>query len=153
MVSYTLVVVDMQPNFNAAMGKRVRANVLREIKQAIEDHAGIIFLEYWASGHTHDELLKAVESINYKHYNVLTKHTDDGSKEVWMQINEPGYSKSHIKVCGVNTDCCVYSTVCGLTGRLPRTMIEVIEDACASDWNHTAGISRVKSFDNVNVRM
>lgn len=144
---YTLVVVDMQPNFNSANGKRVRENCLREVKAAVIAGADIIFLEFSFYGPSHSDLTEAAG----KNYYVQSKTLDDGSAEVESQVRAKRLPV-HFKVCGINTDCCVASTVRGLTARFPRSTIEVVADACASDWYHNRGLNDMKSLQGfVNV--
>lgn len=148
-VMYTLVVVDMQPGFDGALGSRVRANCLREIKQAMQDNAPIVFLEFNGYGDTMPELLDPVS--NYENYHQYTKSVDDGGPEVRDAVVEHGLPKK-FKVCGINTDCCVHATVRGLTNFFPMAMIEVIADACDSDLYHLSGLDRMKQMGgNVNV--
>lgn len=149
---YTLVVVDMQADFHAAKGERVRKNVLREITQAMQDDADIIFLEYNDSGPTLPELTEPVISSGYRKYWHRTKHGDDGSDEAKRCMFNHKLNRKHIKVVGVNTDCCVASTVVGLISLLPNVTIDVIADACDSDWYHNRGIDMLKKNINVNVK-
>lgn len=144
---YTLVVVDMQPMFDAANGKRVREECLKAILKAIEINAPIIFLEFNDYDHTHGELTKPCMGNHY----VMTKYTDDGSPEVYDTVLKYKLPRN-FRVCGVNTDCCVHATVNGLSARFPNTSIEVIAAACDSDWNHMAGINKMSEIgDNVTV--
>lgn len=148
---YTLVVVDMQSQFKAANGKRVRENCLREILQAIKDNSPIIFLEWEGYPPTLDDLILPVKD-QYQNYYVKTKVTDDGSAQVESLVYLNRLPKN-FKVCGVNTDCCVAATVRGLTSRFEMAIIDVIADACDSDWNHLAGLDRMKKMQcNVNVK-
>ncbi len=144
---YTLVVVDMQPGFNSAHGKRVRANCLREVRKAVALNAHIIFLEFAGYEATHPELTDKLHARAV----VLEKHDDDGSKEVEQEVRL-NKRPSTFKVCGINTDCCVAATVRGLTARFPMSTIEVVADACDSDWYHLRGIEDMKSLkDNVTI--
>lgn len=147
---YTLVVVDMQSTFRAALRDRVRKNCLREIKQAVLDNVGIIFLEYYGQDPTLPELIEPTSS--YKKALIETKRGDDGSEEAAKQMRSNKFDTKTIKVVGVNTDCCVASTVRGLTGEFPNATIDVIADACDSDWNHINGIERIKGYANVKVK-
>lgn len=146
-MSYCLIVIDMQERFNAAMGERVGQNCLREIQQAIKDDAHIIFLEYFGCGPTMSELTQALHTQCH----FRQKSGDDGSAEVEMAVLLNQLPKQ-FKVCGVNTDCCVYQTVRGLTSRFPMANINVIADACDSDWSHGQGIQNLLAMQgNVKV--
>lgn len=145
---YTLVVVDMQERFTASTDTRTRKNVLREITQAVQDDAHIIFLEFNGCGPTLPEL---VEKLHTKCV-FKTKLTDDGSAEVESEVILNKLPK-HFKVVGVNTDCCVHATVRGLTARFAMANIDVIADACNSDWHHGTGIQRmIEMKGNVKVK-
>ena len=144
---YTLVVVDMQAGFNSSNGKRVRENCLREIQKAVVDNAHIIFLEFDGYDETHPELTSNL----HEQVAVLQKSEDDGSKEVEREVRR-NKRPTNFKVCGINTDCCVAATVRGLTARFLMSRIEVVADACASDWYHLKGLEAMKSLQgNVNV--
>ena len=143
---YTLVVVDMQPGFKSARGKRVRANCLREVQKARADRAPIIFLELSGYQPTHCDLVEVAHS----NFAILEKSGDDGSEQVGREVRKNKWPKK-FKVCGINTDCCVKATVTGLTARFRMSKIEVVADACASDWYHNAGLNEMKKLDNVNV--
>ena len=145
---YTLVVVDMQERFTASTRERARKNCFREISQAIRDDAYIIFLEFQNCGPTLPDLVNTLHTKCY----FKVKLSDDGSAEVESQVVLNRLPK-HFKVCGVNTDCCVLATVRGLTARFPMATIEVIADACDSDWHHQNGINRlVEMKGNVKVK-
>ena len=145
------MVVDMQQDFNAANGKSVVSNCKKVIKQAMLDDASIIFLEYNGCGPTKYELFNLTDG--YANTYVDIKDEDDGSLEVAVLIRKHKLNKNHIKVCGVNTDCCVASTVRGLTSRFLNANIEILASACASDWNHPSGLSALRKMPNVNVRV
>jgi len=152
-VSYTLIVVDMQPKFKAANGERVRKGCMREIMKAITSKAPIIFLEYDSDyipggyGPTLKELTKPVVDNYYIEY----KTRDDGSYNVQKLVKKHKLPET-FRVCGINTDCCVYETVRGLSLIFDNPNIDVVEDACASDWNHMLGIDSIKQISNkINV--
>ena len=138
---YTLVVVDMQPMFDAANRKRVREECLKAIQKAIEINAPIIFLEFNGYDCTHLELTKPCMGNHY----VKTKYTDDGSPEVYETVLKYQLPRN-FRVCGINTDCCVHATVSGMSARFPTSTIEVIAAACDSDWNHMAGINKISEI-------
>lgn len=149
-MSYTLVVVDMQDKFPASNGPTIVSNCQREISKAIRDGAGIIFLEYSGYPATKKEIFDLVDGYNLARSTV--KCCDDGSLEAQNVINEHNLNKDYIKVCGVNTDYCVRSTVEGLRELYPFAFIEVIADACDSSWDHSTGLLNIKNIPNVLVR-
>lgn len=148
-MSYSLLIVDMQKYFNAACDPLTISNCQEEIKKAIKNRAAIIFLEYAGCGKTAPELLNLIQK--YDRVYVKTKKDDDGSFEAMSIINNYRLAKSTIRVCGVNTDCCVLSTVVGLHALLPNAKIEVIEKACNSDWQHEVGIDKLHRLKNVKI--
>ena len=89
-MSYSLVIIDMQPEFEAANGQRVYKNVLREIKKAIEKRAPIIFVEYGDTFNTDTYtstrrgLLKAV--AGYDRVFITTKFKNDGGNKIMETI-------------------------------------------------------------------
>jgi len=144
---YTLVVVDMQPGFRSAKGKRVRANCLREIRKAVEVNAHVIFLEFAGYEATFSDLTKELPPNAV----FLEKSDDDGSIQVEKEVRL-NKRPTTFKVCGINTDCCVAATVRGLTARFPMSKIDVLADACDSDWYHLNGLAEMKQLKgNVNV--
>ena len=146
---YTLVVVDMQPEFEAASGEYVVNNCLRQIKTAIECDAHIIYLEYSGSGDTLPELKEPVEK--YKHHYIEKKFTDDGSAEVQNAVNKNGLMIGRFRVVGVNTDWCIKSTVEGLRKRFPTSFVEVVVNACSSHDNHVKGIKLIEKIPHVDL--
>ena len=144
---YTLIVVDMQPGFRSASGTRVRENCLREVNKAVVDGADIIFLEYEGYEATFKELTEAALHSKY----IGSKCTDDGSSVVAKFVHRNQLFKN-FKVCGINTDCCVKATVEGLTSHFPMSRIDVVGDACDSDWNHFNGLEAMKKLSGVVVQ-
>ena len=140
----------MQPYFQAATNKRVIANCKRELLLAMKKRAGIIFVQYYSCGETNKSLLKL--TAEYDRSYAVSKSADDGSAEIHDAIIDYRLSALRLKICGVNTDCCVSETVRGLTARMPRATIEVISDACHSDYDHHGGLKRMKGFENVSIK-
>jgi nicotinamidase-related amidase len=147
---YTLVVVDMQSSFEAANSKRVRENVKREIQRAMDNKAAIVFVEYVGQGPTIPSLVKPTD--DYDRVFIVRKNDDDGSKEVSKVIRDNNLPGKRVKVCGVNTDCCVLETVNGLCSRLRSASFEVVGDACNSDFNHLTGLNDMANMSNVSIR-
>lgn len=146
---YTLCVIDMQPDFEAANGTRVIKNCVREIRMAVENGAHIVFLEFDGYGDTHPMLMTPVKK--YKNAKIKFKRQDDGSAEVQEVVRKNGFMIGRFRVVGINTDWCVRSTVHGLRKRFPNSFVEVVDDACSSDDNHAYGIKMIRSIDNVDV--
>lgn len=149
-MSYTLVVIDMQPEFLAAGFPDGLSNVKEEVKKAIANKAHILFVEYNLAGPTNPDIVKIAK--NYDKAFVVTKEDDDGSTQVKRAIWKHKAPANTIKICGVNTDCCVKATVVGLCYKLPTSTIEVLEYACDSDFDHWAGIESIKKESNAVIK-
>jgi nicotinamidase-related amidase len=150
---YTLVVVDMQKTFASSRKLSVIRNCKSLLKQAMEDKAGIVFLEYMDYGQTHSELLALTKA--YKKAYQINKFEDDGSAETATMVRKHRLPKRLFRVCGVNTTYCVTATVRGLTKRLPDAKIEVIGKACNSidPTNHSMGLDYLRKLrPNIKVK-
>lgn len=146
---YTLCVIDMQAQFHVSPDSAVAKNVSREIRQAIADDAYILFVEYKDCGDTLPELTDLVKYAGHTKVHTVTKKSDNGSSEIVSAINQHLLNDRRLKVVGVNTDCCVYSTVVGLQPRLPGTKVEIVADACDSNWSpdsHRRGIDNLRKL-------
>ena len=147
-MSYVLCVIDMQPTFDIVPGSRVANNSEREIRKAIQDKAPIIMVEYMPGDATIEQLSKVASEAMDK-FKVVKKYRDDGSNVITKTIKDNDFPSKHIKMIGVNTDCCVYRTAVGLTTTLPGAKIEIVADACDSKWSphsHEDGIKRLKDL-------
>lgn len=157
MYPYTLLVIDMQYKFPAARNVRLRQACRREITEAMTDRAHIIFVEYVNYGRTIKSLRDLV--THYKEVSYVTKCSDNGAHALRPFLT--GSPKCDVRVCGVNTNCCVLDTVRGLkrsrwwnARRSRRRFIHVVADACNS-WSsssHDAGLKRFKRMSNVLIR-
>lgn len=146
---YTLCVVDMQNEFKVQPYTRVADNSAREINKAVQDNANVIFVEYRGCGPTIEQLIKITRDIAYPRTYRVEKPGDDGSRPIIGEMRKHGLPDHHIKVVGVNTDCCVYRTVYGLKCDLPFATIEVVGDACDSFWDpnaHQTGLKRIQDL-------
>lgn len=132
---HTLIVVDMQSYFGVSSSMNFTRNIEREITKTIDNGGHIIFVEFSSYGDTLLELTKLVTEIGYKWAYTVIKGQDDGSVEVANSMFENNVPYDHLRVVGVNTDCCVLETVKGLTRQFPDSKIEVVEDACNSLWS------------------
>lgn len=146
---YTLVVVDMQPDFHAANGERVSKNCLREVEEAVNMGAHIIFLEYTYHAPTLPSLMKAVDG--YEYHVVKSKGSDDGSAKVQEAVYEKDFMVGRFRVIGVNTDYCVFATTRGLRKRFPNSFVEVVEDACDAYECHDSGLKMIRRIAHVDV--
>jgi len=126
---YSLVIVDMQPAFEAAKCNVTTDNVKRLIRQAIQDKANIITLEYEGFGPTRADLM--TDLCSYNKYSNAKKNDDDGADEA-IEAGASMFSK--VVVCGVNTSFCVKSTVDGLI-RNGKEVV-VVKNACNNPKYH-----------------
>lgn len=131
---YTLVVVDMQYDFKAALHDNVQNHCIAAIKKAKQDRAPIVFLEYFDQG-------KTIEA--------LATHTRAYSRA--YHISKYKLASKRFKVCGVYTEHCVHDTVRGLTQLAPTAKIELISNACWStdQKDHDRGINKMSKLKNV----
>lgn len=131
MPCYTLVVVDMQPSFEAANKPEVIVGVTKEIITAMACKNPVVFVEYCSPDPpTHSSLLSLVKDYELKAK--VTKSTDDGSVEVIQALEKNGFYGSHLRVCGVNAEACVMATVNGLLDQMPFAKVEVVPEACGT---------------------
>lgn len=123
-----LVVVDMQPIFEAAKCNKTASAVLALIDKAKLAGSLIVILEYEAHGPTRTDIMQAVES--YNKYKVATKNTDGGGKEVQQFID----GHTHAVLCGVNYGACVFHTANELKKAIN---VLVVRNACnqPSHWS------------------
>lgn len=157
-----LVVIDMQPRFPATAS--VIKEVIIEVKQAVANKEWIIFLTV-GKGRTAYRITKHVRG--YRKRLSLHKYWDDGAPEIFFALTRRsrrlnaftiGQIRS-IKVCGVNTGACVYSTVRSLS--YLRASIKVLSHAVAQcrdgytyEYNktlHVTSLRAMRRLSNVTV--
>lgn len=153
-MSYILLVIDIQHTFRASHKKSLRENCKKEIKRAIRNKANIIFVEYKNYGSTIPSIKKMVTSVKYDKSHLVIKESDDGSQELLCFFKHAKLRTNHIKVCGVNTDACVLSTVKSLAKRLKRSKLEILSKACNSTYNdyHLNGLRNLSHINNVKIK-
>lgn len=123
--SNVLVVVDMQPRFDASNDERVLQRNERAILEALEADVPIVVLEYKWYGKTHKRLMDLIKKGRYV---VKKKDSDDGSFEVNQAICRLKIEPKVLFITGVNANACVESTFQGLaeTG----FVVKVLSGAC-----------------------
>lgn len=127
-----LIVIDMQDFFGVSNNMRVTKNCKREIKESIVNNGHILFVEFSGCGDTLNILTDLCTGYKKVHY--VSKWSDDGSSQIANELAAHKIPAKNIRVIGINTDCCVQSTVTGLHDIFPKSKIEVVADACASLW-------------------
>lgn len=146
-MSYVLLVIDMQTAFRAAKNKKTQKNCILEIKKAMDKEYPIVFLEYEECGKTLPTLLGVLTSSQYNKFYIVKKSSNDGSSKLLNFFKKKGLPRTDMRVCGVNTDCCVLETVEGLDAKLSKQFkIQVVEKACYSEYCHREGIEDMLSL-------
>jgi nicotinamidase-related amidase len=90
-------------------------------------------VEYRGSGSTHKAILNLLKG--YESFSKVHKNHDDGAIEVARGIQRNNFPYSHLRICGVNTDCCVLATVMGMVKLeiFKNSKIEMVKSAC--EWS------------------
>ena len=149
-MSYTLVVVDVQKSFLKFCSLSVKRNISTAVKNAVENKAAIVFLEFKEYGRTIKPLLNRVS--NYERAFIEEKSFMDGSLKVKKVIDKNKLPSSRIKVVGVYSDYCVLRTVRGLSNKFPKSKIEVIENSCHSFYDKSQSIDSMSNLGNVIIK-
>jgi len=111
MEKYNLVIVDMQPEFEAVNEDWLIEAVCEEIALAKRRNLAIIVLEYDGFGETHQDIMDTIG--DYPKCFVETKFDDDGSEEVANICTQHDLPEKFV-VCGVNYSACVQRTITGM---------------------------------------
>ena len=152
----TLIIIDMQPVFEASQKDWMIENVRREIKRAKRRAHAIVVVRYRGSATT--ETLPALQVDNrilgeigtYPHVGYVTKNRGDGSKEILRVLRGRPFPTGDLIVVGVNTDCCVAETVNSLAHKLPQSNIWIVADACNTDQSCASGRSHIARKGNIH---
>jgi len=154
-MNYSLVIIDMQVNFPAAQNVKTVTAVIREINQAKRNNRPIFLVEIspgcMPCGPSHPEILAALRG--YDNWHRVEKYGSDGTPALTTPQAEsigdgPAISEitscKRIRIVGVNTDCCVQMTALGLKGS--GYNVDVVTDACHSQYDHTWGLAVMQRF-------
>lgn len=127
-----LVIVDMQPRFEAANCANTTENIIKLVKAAKKNRWRLSVLEYHGFGPTNENIVNAVG--RYRKAKYITKFDDDGSSELAEAWRIKGPVEDFL-VCGVNYTACVARTALGIN-RLNLGAARIIQDACnqPSEW-------------------
>lgn len=146
---YTLCIIDVQPNFNAAKrNRKLIKKIKKEIAHAIKLSNHIMFVWLTCSGKITPALKAAVRG--YSNVSYVGKVGQNGGSEVLAAL--PAYT--HIRFCGVNTNQCVEDTVITIAKFLPRRFkIQVVADGCASYYpdDHSSALDRMGTRTNITI--
>ena len=135
-----LVIIDMQYNFHRSYNATIIAECVKEVKRAKRLKLPIFIVEYVDCGYTEQEITDAVGK--YKNCHFVTKYDDSGALELKELFEEENYCFNSLRVCGVNSDCCVAETVCGINYYYPKMKIYLNNKASGTfSYHHTFGIA------------
>lgn len=148
---YSLIVIDMQYEFDAAKNRRTVRNCSREIQRAMNDDVPIVFVEFIGYGKTKKSLLSKLSS--YKKFGIVKKCECGGGFEISNFLKKKKFPFQKLKICGIQTNICVRQTVEQLLDICPQSKIEIVGDACydVSDGEHEYGLEQLKTLPNVMV--
>ena len=123
----TLIIIDMQYDFESALDEDTIGAVLNSIEDAIKREFPIIIVEYHDCGHTLDCIIDAVGDYNKTYF--VEKRKDDGGGEINDTVFAQNLKVSEYLVCGVNLSFCVKETVDTLIWEYDRK-VSIIKNAC-----------------------
>lgn len=143
-MSYTLIIIDMQPEFECSSDYGLQETIKELIEEAKDHNNPIVIVEYRKSGQTVPEIFDYVDS--YHDCYVVRKSCDDGSNEIDKVVQNYELPRN-CKVCGINFGYCVKDTVKGLLSK--GYNVEVVEEACSQPEDY-GNWSDVKSWMKTN---
>lgn len=131
---YTLLIIDMQPQFKSS--KKCLPEVLHLISKAKKDNANILNVEYAGDGLSYPSIRKELRF--YENSRTIKKRRDAGGSEVFSALEKMNWLDKAIFTCGVNSDCCIPDTLCELIEcfedyKINQPSIFVIQKACNSN--------------------
>jgi len=151
-MSYSLIIIDIQPEFKSAITKVVKTTCQEEIQKAMNKRASVLFVEYYKCGRTLRSLTQMTQNYDKKYF--IVKDDDDGSCEINTVIKHNRFPCKQIRVCGVNTDACVEQTVLSLASTNPNSKIEVVATGCFSEdgtVGHKSGLRCMAKRRNIKI--
>lgn len=151
-VEDVLVVIDVQPwLFSAARNKKVLDVICHELQDAMKNDRYIVFLRLFFCGKTHEQLQKIVAGYD-KVIHTFKWASNDGSMTVLNALENNNISPKSFRVCGINTDICVFATVHGLREKISN-FIRIISDGCYSftPTQHERGLRWLSTIPNIRI--
>jgi nicotinamidase-related amidase len=144
---YTLIIIDIQESFLSKLKDKSKVinNCRIEINKAIDNKMPVVLVEYNRHGSTINSLKDLL--FNYDQVWTITKNGDSGNRELVNILYDALLPKS-LRVCGINTEFCVYETIFGflyLTNK-DGYKVKVVAPACDSGYNHLAGLKKFKKL-------
>lgn len=148
-----LVIIDMQPEFEASRGKKIIDEHVKQIKNAISNKHHIVIIEFADSGDTHKRITQAVKGYDSVGY--ITKDTCSGSHKLVKHFNKLGYWPKEISFMGVNTGACVGDTVAYFHRHVKtnkkKIKLKVIREGCRCDTPRNHG--DFNKFKNLGIEV
>lgn len=138
-INQGLVIIDMQYEFKESFNNRIINECVREIRRAKKLKLPIFIVEYLNCGLTVKDILDEIKS--YKKVYFVEKDDDDGSGVLRDYFCKNHYLFNSLRICGVNSCCCVAETVWGLNEKYPKMLIYLNNKACG-----TFGYARKKKY-------
>ena len=124
----TLIVVDMQPAFDASRDDLMQERIIRRIRHhnARGDICAALELDPWDG--TYPSILFALREGQYFRDDhgddlILRKTENDGSQIIDLIESRSLVTDSVFEVVGVNTGYCVLATARGILSRIPDSFI------------------------------
>ena len=138
----------MQKYFTTSLHRPTIVGCQREIKKAIKNRNPILFVEFNSYGTTMPALTRLTK--DYSKTRQVIKYRDGGGREVYDTLLHNKFHYKTLRVCGVNTSYCVYSTVSELSQKWGILDIQVVKEAinCTSPKD---GLKRLKTIDRVEL--
>lgn len=138
MKTRALVIIDMQRGFGNANAQITINNIIKQIKRAKKFKDDIFVVEYLPHREyeaTRPEIMEAIG--DYAHIKIY-KYVDNGAKEILAACKSHKNRPDIFRLCGVNTNACVQSTLIGLYNKresYPEPYdLEIVPEACNGHW-------------------
>jgi hypothetical protein len=152
-MSNALIIIDMQPEFEASRGKAILDEHVKQIRNAIKNKHHIVIIEFKDSGNTHKRIRQAVRSYDSVGY--ITKNTCSGSLHLIKYFTKLGLWPKEISFMGVNTGACVGDTVTNFHRHVKKnkknTKIKIIREGCRCETTKNYG--RFDRFKNLGIKV
>lgn len=125
--SSALIIIDLQTGYYAS--KKTVSHIKNLIKQYKESNQYVLLVTFDGKGDVIPQIQEDLEGYPYQ--KTVVKKDDDGSQEIMAFFQEGAVFPSELRVVGINTCCCVFSTVEGLSKTIPtKTKVIVDPDGC-----------------------
>lgn len=146
-----LIIIDMQTAYHCSHD--AAPGVVKAIKRAWRNKEQIINVTLGSTMVLPEvmEVLNKIPSVVH-----ISKTHGDGSAELTRLFEEKGWNRfRQFKVCGVNTDACVWNTLNGMTKVRPEAFnkpITVLGKACAPNGVNNSSLRGLEKMKGVTVK-